>query len=371
MRKPTLILLALLACLVPASSFAQIEIPAGTYDKIIVVIGENLGYENLFHSKFDPTPDCRGDSEDAVYIQTLANLALNYTNAHSSTHPSRPNYMRLFAGMDDGQADGCVCDPTTCTNGFGSNPCDHSCISCSGQMRGVTDTTTLYSELRDDPTTADTSFILWAEGLGSSKFICQNGDYVQKHNPAAFFTNSRNDECNFTVWTGWPQGTLPPAPNQLLLTTGRGVAFVIPGQDHNGHNGMSLADKVVAWNDWLRDNIGPNRSDMKSYVDYALHQGVYAGNTDKVLLIITQDEKSDGDYPCLTCPATQCSANHIILFLIAADLTPKTDMAQVGDPTNPNLAAQYNILKTITKNFSLLNINNATGTSIKVLIPPL
>lgn len=45
---PPLILLALLTCLIPASSFAQTEIMAGTYDKIIVVIGENLGYEPLW-----------------------------------------------------------------------------------------------------------------------------------------------------------------------------------------------------------------------------------------------------------------------------------------------------------------------------------
>ena len=79
------------------------------------------------------------------------------------------------------------------------------------------------------------------------------------------------------------------------------------------------------------------------------------------MLIITQDEKSDNDYPCNTC--TDCSANHIILFLIAADLTAQTDTAHLS-------TAEYNILKTITKNFSVANLGNA-GTGVSVLIPPL
>ena len=260
MRIPTLISLALLTHLIPANSFAT-DIAAGRYDKIIGIIGENLGYENLFHSEFDPNPDCRGDSEDAGYIQTLASLALNYTDAHSSTHPSRPNYMRVFAGLDDGQGDGCVCDSNTCTNGHGSNPCDQSCITCAGPQRSVTTAATLYGALKGDADSS-TSFVLWAEGLfdnNTNAFICSNADYVQKHNPAAFFTNSRNDECNFTVWTGWAKDTLPPpadgSGSGKLFTTSKGVAFVVPGQDHNGHNGVSLAAKVQAWNNWLRDNI--------------------------------------------------------------------------------------------------------------------
>ncbi len=46
-RRPSLILVALLTWLIPASSFAQTDIATNQYDKIIVVIGENLGYENF------------------------------------------------------------------------------------------------------------------------------------------------------------------------------------------------------------------------------------------------------------------------------------------------------------------------------------
>ncbi len=113
MRKPSLILLSLLTCLIPVSSFAQIDIAAGRYEKIIVVIGENLGYENLFGDPSNPACDQFTDPGDAGYIHTLASMALNYTAAHSSTHPSLPNYLRLFAGMDNGiTEDGCVCDST-------------------------------------------------------------------------------------------------------------------------------------------------------------------------------------------------------------------------------------------------------------------
>jgi hypothetical protein len=286
--------------------------------------------------------------------------------------------------MDNGIIeDGCVCDPPTptCIPGSGANPCNgHPCIQCgpngTTNSESVISAMTLYGELKNDGLPG-TNFVLWAEGLfdvpndiNKDPFICQNADYVQKHNPAAFFTNSRKNECPPTVvWKGWAQGTMPPPPEQLLPTVNnvsKGVAFVIPGQDHNGHDGGGTdptKTKVQRWNNWLRDNIGPNRSDMKSYVDYALHQGVYSTNTDKVLLIITQDEKSDRDYPCKTCPPMQCSANHIILFLIAADLTPQSDSALLD-------TAQYNILRTITKNFGLGNLGNA-GTNVPALIPPI
>jgi hypothetical protein len=197
-----------------ALAFVVPQIAKGQYDKIIVVIGENLGYENLFNA---PGDQCPGYNTDTAYIQTLASMALNYTKAHSSTHPSLPNYLRLFAGFDnDLIEDGCVCDfvpptptPTpTCTPGSGANPCNNSCIDCAGKAEKViTGISTLYGELKADlvPGTNDldltTNFVLWAEGLfdppndvNKDPFICQNADYVQKHNPAAFFANSRKDE---------------------------------------------------------------------------------------------------------------------------------------------------------------------------------
>ncbi len=203
--KSTLILLALLMSLIPVSSLAQTQIPAGKYDKIIVVIGENLGYENLFNSQFNT--QCPGDSEDATYINnTLAKLALSYTDARSSIHPSLPNYLRLFAATNtDGteviDSDGCVCTST------GLSTCDGSVTCGQGQTAWVAlnGVATIYDRLKNDGVD-NTSFILWAEGLldgNTNRFKCMNLDYTQKHNPAAFFSGSRTDECNTTVWTGF------------------------------------------------------------------------------------------------------------------------------------------------------------------------
>jgi len=155
---------------------------------------------------------------------------------------------------------------------------------------------------------------------------------------------------------------MPPPPDQLLTTT-RGVAFVIPGQDHNGHNGTTDV-AVSSWNNWLHDNIGPGRIDPggpKSYVDYALNQGIYSGQDNQTLLVITQDEQSVGY-------CSDAYGNHILLLLISAGLGPQNDSTTVGVGTGQ--AAQYNILKTFTKNFALGNLNNA-GSGVSVLIPPL
>ncbi len=63
-----------------------------------------------------------------------------------------------------------------------------------------------------------------------------------------------------------------------------------------------------------------------------------------------------------------------MLFLIADGLTPQTDSTCVGLDTCPGVApgqaAQYNILKTITKNFNVSNLGNA-GMNVSALIPPL
>jgi hypothetical protein len=97
---------------------------------------------------------------------------------------------------------------------------------------------------------------------------------------------------------------------------------------------------------------------MPAYVNYALVKA------NKTLLVITQDEKTDG-------VNGYCGdANHIILFLISGDLQPpQADSARQGLDTGQ--AAQYNILKTITKNFGLGNLNHATGNGVQVLIPPI
>jgi len=342
MRKPSLILLALLTCLIPASSFAQIDIAPGRYEKAIVVIGENLGYDDLFTT--DHANDEWGDY--ATYINDpntgLLSVAVNYSNAHSNLHPSLPNYLALFSGSNQGiGADGCVC-------GTGNpDPCGDT-ITCNGNSYSAVTAPTIYSRLKND-LDGDTRFVLYVEGLNdnnTNNFVCSNADYYQKHNPAAFFTASRSDEaCNQlgTVWTGFGQNSSPPAPETLP----KGVTFIVPGQDHNGHNGTNTQAKTIAWNTWLLNN-------MPTYVDYALQRNNYKNNTDTVLLIITQDEKSAGYYG---------DPNHILLLLIAADLTPTTDCANLP-------MAHYNTLKTITKDFGVSDLNSGYSALIPLIACP-
>ena len=352
-----------------ALAFEVPEIAQGRYDKIIVVIGENVGYEPLLDQN-----NCL--YQYAPYVHgALKNVALNYTDAHSSIHPSLPNYLRIFAGDNYCvDSDGCVCGTGggTCGSGNG-NDCQGAPETCSGGAHwSPISQPTLHTRLKNDPAANNTDFVLYAEGLidmnSGDYFACGNADYAQKHNPAAFFAGSRTDEhCTGDVWKSFPKDSPPPAPQDLFALGRNGVAFIIPGQDHNGHDPGGACthtacgtpnncnvERVMAWNDWLANN-------MPAYVAYARDQ---ANNT---LLIITQDEESkDKDFI-----GGQVDPNHIMLFLIAGNLQPQTDAVKVGDPSNPSLAAQYNILRTITKNFGVADLGNATGPSIKVLIPPI
>ena len=315
------------------------------------MIGENLGYEPLL------------DTSNAIFTQTpthyihdtLASYAVSYTDARSGTHPSLPNYLRIFAGDDsdnNGVAldhDGCVCNPS------GGNILD-SCgnqIDC-GMTKQVTERNkaTLYGRLKNDSDTT-TDFVLYAEGLNDrgnkENFVCQNMDYTQKHNPAAYFTLPRTDEdgCtdgNGAVWKGFTQNSDPPPPANLFISGHRGVAFIIPGGDHNGHDGTTDVAKATAWNDWLQNHLA-----HEGYIEYALNQ------SNKTLLIITQDEQQ----------STYGPNNHIMLFLISGDLSQGTT-----DGRNLEITAQYNILKTITQNFGVAALGN-TCTPTCSTYPPI
>ncbi len=304
--------LTLLACLTAASAQNIVpQIAQGKYKKIIVVIGENVGYEPLLDPSnclYQYAPHIHGPYPNGA----LKDVALNYTDAHSSIHPSLPNYLRIFAGDNYCvNKDGCVCGTGggTCGQGNPSNGCQGAQEPCNDPMMtkwSPISKDTLYTRLQTDSETVvpNTDFVLYVEGLiggmnTADCLKCGNLNYVQKHNPAAFVTDSRTAECiQPKVWKSFPQNSPPPPPENLFDPNRNGVAFIIPGQDHNGHDPGGTCthtacgtvndcnvERVMAWNNWLADN-------MPTYVDYVLNRNAYTGQDNQTLLIITQDEES-------------------------------------------------------------------------------
>jgi hypothetical protein len=334
-----------------ALAFVVPQIAKGTYDKIIVVIGENLGYEPLL----DPTNDVYNSTPTHYIHDTLAGFAVSYTDAHSGTHPSLPNYLRIFAGDDSdntGNAlmtDGCVCN---LLGGNIQDPCGNE--QPCGTTKQILERTkaTLYSRLKNNPNVppaTPTDFVLYAEGLHDAthkdNFVCTNADYAQKHNPAAYFTVPRADEdgCtdggNGAVWKSFAQDSDPPAPASLFATGHRGVAFIIPGLDHDGHDPRTdPVAAATAWNDWLQNRLVP-----AGYIAYARN------SVNRTLLIITQDEQTNNTRLGTT--------NHIMLFLISAGSGLQ---GGTKDGRDLSTCAQYNILKTMTQNFGVGALGNTS-----------
>lgn len=171
----------------------------------------------------------------APFIYSLAANGALFVNAFAASHPSQPNYFALFSGS---------------TQGVRDNE-DHTF-----------DAPTLASALD----AAGKSFIGYVE-TGSPR----------KHNPWESFVNARATERNLTEF-----------PNDFTRLPA--VSFVIPGLDHDMHDG-SVRDGDA----WLKMHIG-------TYAEWA--------KTHNSLLIVTFDEDSNS------------AENHILTIIYGARVRP-------------------------------------------------
>ncbi len=189
-------------------------------DHVVVVIEENRGYSQILNME-----------HAASTINTLAQRGMLFTQSYGVTHPSQPNYLALFSGS---------------TQDVTSNVCGYSFSS-----------DTLASALLD----RGLSFASYAEDLPvAGSLECMAGSYQRKHNPVSNWQGTRLPASMNLRFADFPQdfSKLPR------------VAFVIPNQDNDMHDGsFESADA------WLKTHITP-------YVDWAFKHNS--------LLILTWDE---------------------------------------------------------------------------------
>src|SRR3569832_1887048 len=114
----------------------------------IYVMEENHSYTDII------------GSQQAPYINGLAQSGALFTDSHATTHPSQPNYLELFSGS---------------TQGVANDSCPHSfAVDNEG------------SEL----IAAGYSFVGYSEGLpAEGSLVCTYGKYARKHAPWTNFTN--------------------------------------------------------------------------------------------------------------------------------------------------------------------------------------
>jgi phosphatidylinositol-3-phosphatase len=162
-------------------------------DHILIVIEENHSYEQII------------GSDSAPYINSLLAdpFCISFTQSHSISYGSQPNYLALYSG-------------STQDVNSGRHP-----------LNAPFTTPNLGRQFID----SGYSFATYSEGLPE---VGYNGDsmglYVRRHNPA-------------TNWMGTSTNQIPPTTNQPFTafpsdyTQLPTVSFVIPDLNNDMHNG--------------------------------------------------------------------------------------------------------------------------------------
>lgn len=231
-------------------------------DHVVVVVEENRGYSQILHKE-----------HAASTIYSLAQRGMLFTQSYGVTHPSQPNYLALFSGA---------------TQGVAGNACGYSFSN-----------DTLASALQDQ----GLSFASYSESLPEiGSLACMAGHYQRKHNPASNWQGTRLPASMNLRFSDFPQ-------DYAQLPT---VAFVIPDQSHDMHDGsFESAD------DWLKTHITP-------YVDWAFQHNS--------LLVLTWDEDNGRE------------GNHVVTLLVGPMVKPGTSAQRID---------HYNVLRTLLDFYGL------------------
>jgi len=259
---------------------------------IIIVIEENHGYDQII------------GSQNAPFINRLAKEGTLFTNAHSITHPSQPNYLALFSGStQNADGDECLVPKTPFTDpNLGA-----ALIKAGYSFKGYAET-------------------LPKTGFTGCFFQIKNGyDYARKHAP-------------WVNWQGDKENGLPVSSNQPLTDFPKNfnnlptVSFVIPNEGNDMHNiDMDGDSATVRRADyWLRTHLA-------SYVRWA--------KKNNSMLIITFDEDEKGDM----------NHNHIATIFVGE---------MVQRRTNNDSISHYNVLRTVEGMYNLPHSGDAVADEI-------
>jgi acid phosphatase len=207
-------------------------------DHIVIVIEENKGFDQII------------GNPDAAYINSLAEQGLLFTDMHGVWHPSQPNYLALFSGSRQGVTnDRCLEKDTP----FKTDNLGHELLSNGYTFAG-------YSETM--PKMGFTGC-----GYGKSKYPHGSPLYARKHNP-------------WVDWQGDCPTCLPDSVNKTFkafpsdYTKLPTVAFVVPNEDNEMHNGPASLS-IPRADHWLKVH-------MSDYITWA--------KSHNSLFILTYDE---------------------------------------------------------------------------------
>jgi hypothetical protein len=280
-----------------AAAEAAAKAPARHFDRVLIIVLENVDYEVAVQDK---------------NLAALAEHGASFTNFHALFHPSYPNYLAMIAGTD-----------------FGVR---HRRGRYLADMQVNFPNDTLHKTIADRLIAADLDFKQYAEELPegtcpwnmSGQHVSdKRGNYVRRHVPFLSFREVQEKWCDRVVRVDSGK-----SDNFFVQDAKKGlVAYSIytPNMNHDGHD--TSVQVAGAW--------------VKKFLDDTFPEKLRKGT----LVIVTFDESGG-------------NADNRIYTLFLGDMVKE---ARQQDPQALDRRyTHYNVLRTIEENFGLetLTVND-------------
>jgi hypothetical protein len=271
------------------ASRAAARSPAHHFDRVVIIVLENVDYEQASQNKD---------------LAILAAKGASFTNFHALFHPSYPNYLAMIAGTDFGihnrgryLADNQVNFP---------DDAEHRTIADRLVASGL-DFKQYAEELPAGPCP-------W--NLSGQHVAQKRGNYVRRHVPFLSFHEVQQKWCDHVIRVDSSN-----ANNYFVQDANKGLvaySFYTPNMNHDGHDtGLAVA---AAW--------------VRKFLDETFPEKLRKGT----LVVVTFDESGG-------------NADNRIFTLFLGDMVKDAshqDSAALG-----KRYTHYDVLRTIEDNFGL------------------
>jgi hypothetical protein len=273
-----------------AAAEAAAKAPARHFDRVLIIVLENVDYEVAVQDK---------------NLAALAEHGASFTNFHALFHPSYPNYLAMIAGTD-----------------FGVR---HRRGRYLADMQVNFPNDALHKTIADRLIAADLDFKQYAEelpegtcpwNLSGQHVSDRRGNYVRRHVPFLSFREVQEKWCDRVVRVDSGK-----SDNFFVQDAKKGlVAYSIytPNMNHDGHD--TTVQVAGAW--------------VKKFLDDTFPEKLRKGT----LVIVTFDESGG-------------NADNRIYTLFLGDMVKEANQQDVK--ALDRRYTHYNVLRTIEDNFGL------------------
>ncbi len=290
----------LLVCSASLSTAAGI--PAHHFDRVLIIVLENVDYERAIQN------------QDLTF---LAAKGASFTNFHALFHPSYPNYLAMIAGTDFGL---------------------HRRGSYLGDKQVNFPDDAGHKTVADRLIAAGFDFKQYAEELPqgpcpwnvSAQHVAEKrGNYVRRHVPFLSFQEVQQKWCDRVIRVDSSK-----ADNYFVQDAKKGLvaySFYSPNMNHDGHD--TTVDVAGAW--------------VRKFLQEAFPENLRQGT----LVVVTFDESGGNE-------------DNRIFTLFLGDMVK--DANQQDPQALARHYTHYNVLRTIEDNFGLepLTENDRNATPI-------